>query len=291
MTADAPYRTASDLVASVQTLLTLPEVYLRVKAVVEDPDSYLTDLVNAISIDPGITARLLRMVNSAYFHLGTPVANVRQAVNLLGMTAVHDLVLATTLTGTFAKAGGDTRRMRALWILSVRRGVYAQLVARAGGSEDEEGTFVAGLLSDIGHQLMYMQLPEQTEAARHAAADAGAPLGRTETDLIGFNYADVGAELMDAWQFPERLIATTRSHLDPDPVDDWAPLAAVVHIAAALAPLDSGPVDEARLSANVAPTAWQITGLRPDDLLALPADAAETLDSAIGMFLEGSATP
>ena len=287
---DSRYRTASDLVASVDTLLTLPDVYLRVKAVVEDPDSYLTDLVNAISVDPGITARLLRMVNSAYFHLGAPVDNVRQAVNLLGMRSVHDLVLATTLTSTFAHAGGDIHRMRELWVLSVRRGVYARLVARACGIEDKEGLFVAGLLSHIGHQLMYVQMPEQAGTARHAAAEAGAPLARTETDMLGFNYADVGAALMHAWELPQNLVATIRSHVDPNPVDEFALDAAVVHIADALTRLDGEPVDETQLIAEVIPAAWQITGLQPDDLLALPSEAAEQLDAAIGMLLEGKGT-
>ncbi len=284
---DSRYRTASDLVASVETLLTLPDVYLRVKAVVEDPDSYLTDLVNAISVDPGITARVLRMVNSAYFHLGAPVDNVRQAVNLLGMRPVHDLVLATTLTSSFAQAGGDTRRMRELWILSVHRGVYARLVARACAIEDNEGLFVAGLLSHIGHQLMYLQLPEQTEGARHAAAHADAPLARTETGMLGFNYADVGAELMHAWELPQQLVATTRGHIDPNPVDECAPGTAVVHIATALTRLDGEPIDEAQLMTEISPAAWQITGLQPDDLLALPSAAAEELDAAIGMLLAG----
>ena len=286
---DSPYRTASELVVSIKTLLTLPDVYLRVKAVVEDPNSILTDLVNAISVDPGITARLLRIVNSAFYNLGAPVDNVRQAVNLLGMGPVHDLVLATTLTGAFAKTGGDARKMRDLWVLSVRHAVYSRLLADRCGVDEPEPLFIEGLLSHIGHQVMYLQLPEEADAAHQAAASAGTALAQVETDMLGFSYADVGSELMRGWGLPERLVRATRDHVDPDPDTEFAMDAAIVHIADALARHHGREVDRDRLQREINPAAWRITGLTPDDVAPLQGLAAEQLDEATGMLLSGGA--
>ncbi|MGB5614140.1 MAG: HDOD domain-containing protein [Sedimenticolaceae bacterium] len=283
------YGTAADLVASVKTLLTLPDVYLRVKAVVEDPDSYLTDLVNAISVDPGITARLLRLVNSAHFNLCVPVENIRQAVNLIGMKPVHDLVLATTLTSTLAPAGSKALDMRTFWVNSVRRAVYARLLAGCCNVEDRDRFFVVGLLSQIGHQVMYLRLPEQTSAAFQASVTTGSALASTENAILGFNYADVGGELMRAWDMPDSLTETVRGHVEPDSSARFALDMAIVHIADALACIHEQEVDRNLLLSEISPVAWQITNLTPEDLLSLRDQAVEELDEALGILLSADA--
>ena len=90
---------AHDLVTGNLRLTTLPDVYLKVKAVVDDPDAGVADMVQAIEHDPGITARLLRIANSAFFGFAAKVETVSRAVSLLGTQQIHDLVLATSLAG------------------------------------------------------------------------------------------------------------------------------------------------------------------------------------------------
>ena len=283
------YQTAAELGASVKTLLTLPDVYLRVKAVVEDPDSYLTDLVNAISVDPGITARLLRWVNSAYFNLSVRVDNVRQAVNLLGMKPVHDLVLATTLTSTFARANCKDLDMRTFWVESVRRAVYARLIAECCSAESRDRSFVQGLLSHIGHQVMYLQLPEQSSAALRASITTGVKLASAERELFGFDYAEVGGELLRAWEMPDNLTDAVRDHVDPDPSARFARDTAIVHIANELNQTHEQEIDRDLLLSGISSVAWEITRLVPEDLLPLRDKAVKELDETIGMLLGGDA--
>jgi len=283
------YGTAADLVASVKTLLTLPDVYLRVKAVVDDPTSYITDLVNAISVDPGITARLLRLVNSAYFNLGAPVDNVRQAVHLMGMKPVHDLVLATALASTFSQTDNKALDMRAFWVESVRCAVYARLLAGCCSMKDCERLFVAGLLSHIGHQIMYLRLPGQTGEASRKALATGVALANVESEMLGFSYADVGGELMHTWDMPDSLIEAVRDHVEPDSSARFAMDTAIVHIADALTRMHEQEVDCDLLLSDIAPVAWRITGLTPEELLPVRDRAVEELDEAIGMLLSGEA--
>jgi HD-like signal output (HDOD) protein len=286
---NSDYTTASELVASVKTLLTLPDIYLRVKAVVEDPDSYLDDLVNAISVDPGITARLLRLVNSAYLNLAVRVDNVRRAVNILGMQPMHDLVLATTVTRTFSALDNSSMDMRAFWVLSVCRAVYARLVAGRCNVLDRERLFVEGLLSDIGHQVMYLQLPEQSQAALQRAMENDEALASVEIDMLGLNYADVGGELMRAWEMSERLVDSVQYHVYPERAKKFAMDASIVHIASALARVHDMKVEPDFLLSAVAPTAWQITGLTPEELVPLRDEAVIEMEEAIGMLLVSDA--
>ena len=90
------------------SLVSLPDVYLRLKSVMDDPDSSMGDLADVVGTDPALTARLLRIVNSAYFGLAAEIDTVQRAVNLLGSQEVHDLVLAVSVAQSFAGMAQET---------------------------------------------------------------------------------------------------------------------------------------------------------------------------------------
>lgn len=279
------FKTAESLVKSVKTLLTLPEVYLQVKGIVEDPDSCLADLVDVIAIDAGITARLLRIVNSAYFNLGVPVDSILQAVNLLGMKAVHNLVLATTLSSSFSNTNSNTLNMRKFWEGSVRCAVFARAIAFECDEPEHERMFVDGLLSNIGHQVMYIQMAEQTSSALNKSLASGLPPATVETEILGFNYADVGGELLKAWGMPPSISEVVRHHVAPENTEVFLREASIVHIANVLAQFYDSHLDNESLVSVIKPAAWQSTGLVPEILLGIHAEAAVELEETIEMLL------
>jgi HD-like signal output (HDOD) protein len=279
------FNTAADLAASTATLLTLPDVYLRVRRVVEDPDSYLTDMVNAISVDPGITARLLRLVNSAYFGVVEPVDNIRKAVNLLGMRPVHDLVLATALTSTLAGGSNTVMDMRDFWVRSVCRGSYSRLLARHARPADGDTLFVHGLLSEIGHQVMYMQIPQVCRLALDHARASGRPLAEVETEMLGFNYADVGGELLRAWAMPAGLVTAVRCQTDPAAAEEFRFETTIVHVAGALAVQHAADFDETGFAAGIAAGSLGRIDMTLTALPAIREAAVAQLDEAAGALL------
>ena len=101
--------TPQELVACVERLASLPAVYHRIRALLDDPDSSVQDLANAVSSDAGITARVLRAVNSVLYGFPGKIETVARAVNMMGMQQVHDLVLNTSGIGAFS--GIRTARM------------------------------------------------------------------------------------------------------------------------------------------------------------------------------------
>ena len=92
---------AHELVQSCSNLFTLPEIYLRVRDVVDNPESTMEDLANALKFDPAISARLLKIVNSPLYGFPKQIDNITRAVTLLGMQPVSDLVVSTTIGQTF----------------------------------------------------------------------------------------------------------------------------------------------------------------------------------------------
>lgn len=216
-------------------LVTLPEVYMRVKAVLEDPHSSAADMADAISTDPSTAARLLRMANSPFFGFAAQVEQVSRAVSLLGTVQVHDLVLATSIASAFAGMKTAALDVAVFWRASVRRAIVAKLLAGRCNLQDGERAFVGGLLSHIGELVIALQVPDIAERTAVSAADRRVPIHAVQREVLGFDYAQVGGELLAAWHLPASLVEMVRDHLEPARACSCPLETAIVHIADHLA--------------------------------------------------------
>lgn len=242
-------------------LISLPDIYLRLRAVLDDPEFSMSDVADVVSKDPGMAARLLRLVNSAFFGLATKIETVTRATSLLGTQQVHDLVLATSVADTFDGMSSQVMDMHRFWRRSVHCGVLSRSLANECNVLDSERLFVAGLLRDIGHLVMYQTLPELCEKAMEQAARSGDPLFKVEQEVIGLDYARVGGVLMRQWDLPKTLTQATEFHIEPGRCTDSALEAAIVHLAALMVEsADSGEGLDS-WQGRVDATAWQTTRL------------------------------
>jgi len=245
-------------------LVSLPDVYIRLKTVLDNPHSNLADVAEVVGNDPAMTARLLRIVNSAYFGLGSEIDTISRAVGLLGTQEVHDLVLATSVAQSFEGMSNEVMDMQRFWRKSVTCAITGRELAALCNVLDGERLFVAGLLRDIGHLLIYQYAAQKAQQAIELAKVQGAPLYKAERALLGTDYARVGADLMRQWQLPPSLWEPTQCHIEPSKSHEYALFTSLVHIAAQLAEEnDQEPGIEVTL-AGVSAHAWEVTGLSPD---------------------------
>jgi len=251
-------------------LISLPEVYLRLKEVLDDPNSNLADVAQVVGSDPAMTARLLRIVNSAYFGLGTEIDTISRAVGLLGTQEVHDLVLAASVAQSFEGMSNEVMDMHRFWRRSVVCAITGRELASLCNVLDSERVFVAGLLRDIGHLFIYQLAPKEALRAIEIAEVQGAPLFKAERAVLGIDFAKVGADLMRQWQLPQSLWEPTAFQIEPSRSDDYELFTSLVHVAAHLtdgAEQDLG-VDAAL--AAVSEHAWLVTGMAPDQCAGIP---------------------
>ncbi len=223
-----------ELVESCDTLASLPEVYLRVREVVNDPTSDSQNLANAISIDPAISARVLKLVNSPFYGFPRQVDTIFRAASILGMQPIHDLVLATSVTGVFAGMSQTVKDMRAFWADSVFCGLVAREVAKRGNVDDSERLFVLGLLRDIGHLVMYEKIPELCQAAIIRSQQEHKMLAEIEREVIGFDFAEVGALLIEKWNLTETIRVAIGYHLKPCQTKAFTLETSILHVAGTL---------------------------------------------------------
>ncbi len=265
--------TAQTLVKESVELISLPDVYIQLKKVMESPDTSMADVAEVISCDPSVTARLLKLVNSPFFGLVSKVDTITRAINLLGTEQVHDLVLATSVIDSFSGFTNDYFNIYDFWFNGVYCAVTARLLAYYCEDLDTQRSFVGGLLHNMGHLLCYQIIPEEALQAIALAEKNNIRLHLAERELLGFDYAQVGAELMREWKLPKSLQDMTEFHTEPEKSADYKLETTIIHIAAAITKdaLQGVPVSPETL--DVEPLSWDITGLSIDAMPALKTEA------------------
>ena len=263
----------SELVKGVGDLITLPNVFIRINRLVEDPDSTSDDIAKVVSQDPSFTVRLLRVANSPFYGFSSSIETVSRAVTLIGTSQVRNLALSTSVSHSFAGLPNELVSMDNFWRHSLFCALTARILAKRLRKSDPEALFTAGLLHDIGELVIFNRLPEQARKALLLVLDSGdeLPVYQAERQTMGFDHAQVGGELARQWGLPPLLQDCIACHHDIRQAQHCPREAAIVHIANILAlmaevdtldPNDVSPID---------PEAWAVTGL----------DAAETIESTI----------
>ena len=275
---------AQELVTGVASLASLPSVYLRIREELDAPDGSLSAVAAAISGDPATTARLLQVVNSAFYGYGKPIATADRAVTLLGLQQVHDLVLAMSLGSMFARLDPAHLDLARFWRSSVMRGLAAREIGRACNLPASERLFVVGLLSDLGHLVMYQTVPGPTAVARAASEAGGEALHEAERRIVGCDYAEVGAALMDRWKLPDWFAQIAGAQINPRLGGEHAYEAAIIHLAARIAAADlSGESTESAL-AGIDPVVWSQLDMGPETLGRIREDAELNLAGYVALF-------
>jgi HD-like signal output (HDOD) protein len=278
------HTTAEELISQTGDLVSLPDIYVRVKAVIYDPDSTMTDVSDVLSYDPAICARLLKVANSAFFGFPSKVETIKAAIRLLGTQQVHDLVLAATITKSFPDIPDNLISMEDFWVNSVRCGLLAKLLGEQCNSRDTERFFVGSLLHDVGHLIMYQTVPEESQEALIAARQNNRPLYLIERDIVGCDYGQVGSELMQSWNFPQSWIEAVRYQNEPADAREFSFDASIMHLSVRLNDIDSTGEVPAEALNLIDPIAWEITGIPEDVIEPLLLAADEQLGSAVESF-------
>lgn len=277
-------RTCDEIVARVDTLATLPVVYFKVKAVLDDPRSSIEELAAALSCDPAMTARVLRVVNSSFFTTSRRIDTVTRALVLLGMQRVHDIVLAWAIKSAIAGVQPDILSMDDFWRGSVLRAVAARHLSKRSGFLDSERLFVEGLLSDIGHLIMYCYAPDLAAQAAQAHQSSRRPLHLVEREILGCDYAHLGASLVRAWNLPECFVEPIACQLSPSTAKDQPNESAMLHVCGLVALTASGSEPDLLALESVDSFAVETLGLEQTDLDELVAGVAAELDEVLATF-------
>jgi HD-like signal output (HDOD) protein len=208
----------------------LPMIFLRLNEAINSPRSSAVEISEIIAEDPGLTARLLRLVNSPLYNFPAKIETISRAVVIVGTQQIRDLALATTVLKLFEGIPADLVTMESFWAHSVACGLASRILAAYRRELNVERYFVAGILHDIGRLIICSQAPELARQALAACSDHGGLLHEAEARILGFDHAAVGRLLARAWKLPTSLEEVVGYHHCPDRAKRFPVETAVVHL-------------------------------------------------------------
>lgn len=228
-----PQTLIAQAVNSISHIATLPEITLKIIELVENPRSTAQDLNKLISNDPALVARILKVVNSAFYGLPGQIGSINRAIVLLGLNAVKNIVIAASLTKLF-RGGRISPQFSAkdLWAHSIAVGVFSKMIVTRLNNALPDEAFLAGLIHDIGILVELQAFRESlVEIAERSTRETMRYI-ELETQVIGVDHQALGAGLTAKWKFPRSFQFVTGQHHNPmslAPECRW--LTMVVHVA------------------------------------------------------------
>jgi putative nucleotidyltransferase with HDIG domain len=205
---------ADTIVSSVNSLPQFPENILMVQALINDPKSEMADIARQISMDPALTGDLLKIVNSAQYMLIKKVDSISEAVKMVGIRGIKNLLLSY---GTQKVLGDDTADKKKLWEHSYKTAFYAYNLVKNFRKDHNilDDVYVGGILHDMGKIVFSNVHPDLLAKIREFCAEKNLPASTFEDLSAGMNHAEIGALIAEKWNFPEALITAIRYHHDP----------------------------------------------------------------------------
>lgn len=261
---------ARALVEEVSDLFSVPVIQHRLTELLDDLDSK-TDwqvIADVISHDPALTARVLKLANSARYQSSHKINTVNDAVAAISDDDLRTLITTTTAIDAFSHVDTDLVDMTDFWNHSLCCGLAARVLAERCRRAEPDHVFVAGMLHDIGQLVIYHVLPA---LARRILEKAGEPEEyryRAEKEVMGITHAEVGAELLREWGFPEKLVEVVQFHHEPDRAVNYPVETALVHISThavnRIEPSWKMSLAQQESIAYINPSVWSVTGLSPE---------------------------
>ena len=222
----------SNIRRSLSRLPAFPATVHKVTALINNPDSSLSELVEVIRLDQAITANILRMCNSAYFGLRRNVDNVNDAIMYLGKQNVVRAVLAAGMSGFFKDTPGYESEAKDLWEHAVGTALMSQILARKILKCEDPKLFTAALLHDIGKIILGEFVSKKYHEIKNSMSARSCSFLEAEEEVLGLNHAEIGGVITAAWHFPQDIQQAIAYHHRPDRHPATAsPMPWLIHLA------------------------------------------------------------
>ncbi|MHC4711923.1 MAG: HDOD domain-containing protein [Planctomycetota bacterium] len=205
------------LTAEITELPTLPQVAVTLMDLLDDPSTSANEINRVMARDPALASKILKLVNSAYYGLPNKVSSLNQAIVILGFKTVKSVALSASVMGLFKgpKESGLFDRQQ-FWKHSIACACVSRAAAQKQKGFDSEMAFSAGLLHDIGKQVLEHYIPLQTDEIVKTALDRKCSFIEAEGEVLETNHAEIGKWLATTWQLPKELGEALGSHHDLD---------------------------------------------------------------------------
>jgi HD-like signal output (HDOD) protein len=210
-----------DIVGRLDKLPSIPETYGLLTKTIEDPSARTEEIARIVQRDPAMSAKVLQLVNSAYFGLSRPLSSVGQAISYLGLDLLKGLAITLNVFAATEKRAPPGLSFEKIQQTSIMTARVAKMMVP--DPKEAEAAFTAGLLHDIGRMILALTQPERFAEIVKQTKESGRPFYQIEREILGATHAEVGGYLLGVWGLPlpivegvayHHVLAGTRDRLD-----------------------------------------------------------------------------
>ena len=271
----------SDLFKGDLQLSSPPDIYYKVKKVIDDHSKSTSDAAYLIEKDAALAMRLLKIVNSAFYGFPSQIASIDRAIPLIGTKELQSIILSTTVINRFSDLPGDLISMHDFWAKNLRSALIAQGIDCHLGNEFTDSIFISGLLHNIGQLVFFRRIPELARKVNTLLQSLENPTDKDEIsieeNIIGFNHYQTGAALSKLWKLPDIISESIRLHPYPDTTETCFKIAAIVRLADCYSKID---IDYCHIVINS-------LDISPNEMSVIVDAAYEKFDQIFNIFYPG----
>ena len=244
--------TVEDFLTGEIDLCSPPEIFSRITQALDDPLKNANDIAAIIGQDPSLSARMLKIVNSAFFGFPATIKTIDHAISILGNREVRMLVMTTSVVEKFSSMPNSILDMREFWMHSLKTALFAKFLADNHPKKRLlTSAFISGLLHDIGRLILYTKAPDLARAAALLAKTDKISETEAEASIFGFNHAELGGALLALWEIPLPIQNSASFHHQPTLATSDKDETNIIYLANKLAHADT--TSEETIAATILP--------------------------------------
>ena len=261
-----------------------PILYYQLREKLDDPNSSFEELAAIVKTDTALSARLLKIVNSAFYGFSETVDTLTHALNIIGTDQLTDLALAAIVTSKFQGIPRDLINMEMFWMHSIGCGIACRKIAERMPGVESEKMYLGGMLHDIGSLIIYKEYPEEAKKILMRCKESGENLFKVEKEVLGYDHAEVGGLLLTEWRLPQRLVEVVKYHHAPNNANDYLEEACIVARADALVyEMEIGNSGEPGVPV-LDPRVSEVVPVSDEEFDGLKEEIADQIDGTVRMF-------
>ena len=200
----------------VSSFPSMPQAAVKLRSLLKEEDVAPSDIANVLRQDPGLSANILRLANSAHFGLSSKVGSLKQAVMLLGLKRFEQIAISAYMNETMDEAvEGYDLSPGELWLHSIAVATTAEALGKFLKIDDTNDVFTPALLHDMGKLILGKFVKEDSKQIE-SIVGKGETLVRAEHMVLGTDHAEIGALILENWSFPSDIVDAVRWHHDPE---------------------------------------------------------------------------
>jgi HD-like signal output (HDOD) protein len=218
---------------TVSTIPTLSIVIDKITRLLENPQTSAEEIGKVITTDQALAAKVLRLVNSAFYGFPGKISTITHAVVILGFSTIKNIVLTASIFDAFKKKKNTESgfNIEQFWLHSIGCGAASLAIAKHIGFKEKEECFIAGLIHDVGKIILCYFFPEEFEAVIQNARSKNILFLKSEQEILGITHDEIGAIITRRWNLPANLQAVVQNHHCPSHEKDGYSMTAIVHTA------------------------------------------------------------